>query len=350
MQIKSGSRRIVFLFKNKVIKIPKFTSWLSFVMGVMENLHERYWWCGDGMVSHPDDWCDERSSTKHLAQIYWADRFGLMVVMERIHNTLEHLEKEYESCSDPEFLRCEKILKDNFGKIDICSDISPRNIGLRPDGTVVMIDYGYFGGCNQIYLGRKPLVYMEKRNNNPEPDEEKDDSNIVCCGSDNDITVGSEDMEENIWVVTKLWVDPSENQIGQAMGYDIIGYVATEEEAASIVVNSPKREGTGWPIREGEKLPIYKISKLKKLDINDLDAQHKHDAFSVDWAANVGKLRRLHELAGDHQVDFMLNYCDGAHEWYVQIDGATSDESFIGKDRSVFGIALDDAIEHLEKI
>ncbi|BAW19160.1 hypothetical protein [Ralstonia phage RP31] len=156
-QIKSGSRRFVFVFKKRVIKIPKFTSWLSFILGVMENLHERSWWCADSTVQDPDLWYDEYRSTNHLAQIYWADRFGLCVVMERV-DTLEHLEKEYERCSDPEYLRCAEIIENRYKNLDFLTDLKPSNIGIRPDGRVVMVDYGYFRATQQWCLGNKVII------------------------------------------------------------------------------------------------------------------------------------------------------------------------------------------------
>ncbi len=154
MKIKTGSRRIVFIFKNKVVKIPKFTSWLSFILGVMENLHERYWWCADGHVRASTEWYS--GSCDHLAKIYWADRFGLCVVMERV-NTLDHLEEPYQTCTDLEFLRCKTILENRYKGLDIVNDIRPSNIGYCKDGRIVFADYGYFSGGNSSYLGRKVI-------------------------------------------------------------------------------------------------------------------------------------------------------------------------------------------------
>lgn len=140
---------MVFLFEKIVIKVPKLKSWLSFVLGILENLHERYWW--NGRVS-ADKWYS--GCGKNLAQIYWADRFGFIVIMERVQ-TLTHLEKPYEGCRDPFYLRCVDVLKKEYAGLDIICDLKPSNIGIRPDGRVVIVDYGYFGGINQMYLGNK---------------------------------------------------------------------------------------------------------------------------------------------------------------------------------------------------
>jgi hypothetical protein len=159
MQIRSGSRRFVLIFKHKVVKIPKFTSWLSFVLGVIENLQERYWWCADGQIAPAEEWYDSDRSTRHLAQIYWADRFGLCVVMERVE-TLEHLEIPYQECDHPKYLRCKTFLEKEYDGMTFLNDLKPSNIGIRDDGRIVIIDYGYFGCTPQWYLGRK-VVYRE---------------------------------------------------------------------------------------------------------------------------------------------------------------------------------------------
>ena len=48
MDIRVGSRRIVFRTKRRVFKIPRFTRWVSFIRGINENLEERYWFSADG--------------------------------------------------------------------------------------------------------------------------------------------------------------------------------------------------------------------------------------------------------------------------------------------------------------
>ena len=139
----------MILFKNKVVKIPKFTSWLSFVLGVMENLHERYWWCADGVVCNPDKWYTRNSSTRYFAKIHWADRFGLCVIMERVQ-PLDHLDP-----ADHSFQTIYKTLSEKLKGYEAVKDLKPDNVGMRRDGQVVMIDYGYFAGGRSMYLGRK---------------------------------------------------------------------------------------------------------------------------------------------------------------------------------------------------
>ena len=79
---KHGSRRTVFIFKNRVVKIPRLKSWVSFIRGINENLEERYWYSADGSrKSDPNKPWDRNLP---LAEIFWADRFGFFVVMERV--------------------------------------------------------------------------------------------------------------------------------------------------------------------------------------------------------------------------------------------------------------------------
>jgi serine/threonine protein kinase len=147
MKIKAGSRRLVLIFDRFVIKLPKPTSWLAFVLGVLENLHERYWWCADGIVGDPKEWYN--SCTRHLAQIYWADRFGLMVIMEKVR-VLRDIPEEAD-----EFEKAGNFLLDHYKGLSLVEDIKPENIGIREDGRVVLVDYGYFHTTQQWYLGRK---------------------------------------------------------------------------------------------------------------------------------------------------------------------------------------------------
>lgn len=45
MKIKKGSTRLVFVFKNIVIKIPNFTySWYHFIQGILANINENKTW------------------------------------------------------------------------------------------------------------------------------------------------------------------------------------------------------------------------------------------------------------------------------------------------------------------
>lgn len=151
MHIEWGSRRIVFVFKNFVIKIPKLTSWLSFILGIMENLNERYWWCADGVLEPANDWYSDTSATNHLAQIYWADRFGFFVIMEKV-GPLKDIPDQADK-----FENAAKIIINRYKGLDIIDDIKPSNIGIRKNGRPVLIDYGYFKSINQTYLGRKVI-------------------------------------------------------------------------------------------------------------------------------------------------------------------------------------------------
>ncbi|MGL5397276.1 MAG: hypothetical protein ACRDBQ_18665 [Shewanella sp.] len=137
MKIRSGSRRIVFVFDNFVIKIPKITSWNGFIFGVLENLEERYWLVADNTKQVREDW------TCPLAKIHYADRFGFCVVMERADVfPLEHLKENF-PVSYQEAMAWAKGLT-------FASDIKDGNVGLV-HRRVVFIDYGF--SRDSTYLG-----------------------------------------------------------------------------------------------------------------------------------------------------------------------------------------------------
>lgn len=147
-QFKSGGRRFVFLIGKRVFKIPKFTRWVSFIRGIEENLEERYWWSSDGSRKREPNrsWDHE-----HLAEIFWADRFGFLVIMERLDTSfMVGGEIEFEMATQ---------LDEDLGKLrnwakglSFYPDIEPRNVGYR-GGRLLMLDYGYFGGSMDCYIG-----------------------------------------------------------------------------------------------------------------------------------------------------------------------------------------------------
>lgn len=137
MKFRSGSRRFVFVFDNFVVKIPRITSWKSFIFGVLENLEERYWLVADN-TKHVRE---EREYP--LAKIYYADRFGFCVVMERADIfPLDVLKENFP-------LSYQETVKWSEG-LSFHSDIKDGNLGLI-DGQVVFVDYGF--SRNSIYLG-----------------------------------------------------------------------------------------------------------------------------------------------------------------------------------------------------
>lgn len=139
IQVRSGSRRFVIIAKDKVYKIPKFTNWVSFIRGINENLEERYWWSADGSrkCTPKEPW-----RHKHLAEIFFADRFGFLVIMERVDT---HLFRE-------SFLMDLKELQECVRHYTFSQDLKTNNLGYR-DNTLVVLDYGYFGGTMDCYIG-----------------------------------------------------------------------------------------------------------------------------------------------------------------------------------------------------
>lgn len=138
LRVTSGSRRIVFVLDNIVIKVPKFYAHLGLLMGLLENLHERYWWCADGAI-HPME-----KSHYPLAPIIYADRFGLCVVMRRAQ-LIDEL--EFERRVDEVALL--HAWSTNLGSL--YNELRPENVG-DIDGKLVFIDYGFFG-VTSTYLG-----------------------------------------------------------------------------------------------------------------------------------------------------------------------------------------------------
>jgi len=141
----SGSRRNVLLIGRWAIKFPILSNWVAFIAGIRENLEERYWWCSESGVSktwrHP-----------HLAEIHWADRWGLVVVQRRYEN------HEDTSLTDLEWTRQirafvnQAYAKNSQVRPSWLGDCSETQFGW--DGTkMVLLDYGWFGGTHDYYLG-----------------------------------------------------------------------------------------------------------------------------------------------------------------------------------------------------
>lgn len=139
MDIRVGSRRIVFRTKRRVFKIPRFTRWVSLIRGINENLEERYWFSADGSRRRNPS---QTWTIPQLAEIHWADRFGLLVVMERVDVTAR-------PASYQEDLR---RLQDWAKGFSFAQDVNESNVGYR--GTeLVICDYGFFGGTRDCYIG-----------------------------------------------------------------------------------------------------------------------------------------------------------------------------------------------------
>lgn len=58
---------------------------------------------------------------------------------------------------------------------------------------------------------------------------------------------------------------------------------------------------------------------------------------------------KLRNLAGLAQVNFSLNYQDCDHQWFIDITSSIPSEEHMTRDYPL-SIALEDAIEHLEKL
>lgn len=139
--IKKGSRRIVFLIGRRVFKIPNIFNWVSFIRGIEENLEERYWWSADG--SRKRNPKQKWNYNIPLAEIYWADRFGFLLIMERLNTDFQ---------IDNKFRNDFSELKELTKHYSFYPDVDIRNVGYRGNRLLVL-DYGFFGGTRDCYIG-----------------------------------------------------------------------------------------------------------------------------------------------------------------------------------------------------
>jgi hypothetical protein len=118
---KQGTTRIVFVFSNKVLKIPTFKSWSLFLHGLLSNINE-------GEVYN-------NTNRNDLAKVYYYNKLGLFLIMERVS-----------ICSNEEALdlleTLEEIYQNDTLRDFIMDDYKTSNWGRRQDGTLVKVDYG----------------------------------------------------------------------------------------------------------------------------------------------------------------------------------------------------------------
>lgn len=150
IQITRGSRRIVLLVGKRAFKVPNFFRWVSFIRGIQENLEERYWWSADG--SRKRNPKKEWDTKLPLAEIFWADRFGFLLIMERLDTSFilskDEIKSEYLEKVDRDL----DLLKHQCEGFSFYSDVAPRNVGYRGD-RLLLLDYGFYGGTMDCYIG-----------------------------------------------------------------------------------------------------------------------------------------------------------------------------------------------------
>lgn len=115
-----GTTRWVWLHGKYAIKIPSMQSWKQFLQGMLANLQERCWWKS---LHHPK-----------LAKVYYCDRLGLCLVMEKA---------DFVMCSNPHVIT-QKSISEFFYECESAGlpvDPRPSNIGVF-DGQYKLIDYG----------------------------------------------------------------------------------------------------------------------------------------------------------------------------------------------------------------
>ena len=136
-----GSRRMVLLIGKWAIKMPTLRSFVGMIAGFRENQEERYWWCSESGAQK--EW-----THKHLARIIWGDRFGFILIMERCRVLADGSASEFEILQAITKIS-NQALKDKW----LGDDLKFNNVGISPSGEAVMIDYGFFNGMRDCYLG-----------------------------------------------------------------------------------------------------------------------------------------------------------------------------------------------------
>lgn len=117
--VKKGSTRVVIALGSVVIKLPRAYSWAHFLRGMLANLNERLFW---KELKHP-----------RLARVYYADIFGLVLVMERAGVILNDSDNE-EKAVVRFFDECESV--------GLPVDRKASNIGYFSAFGYKLIDYG----------------------------------------------------------------------------------------------------------------------------------------------------------------------------------------------------------------
>ena len=121
MQIKLGSTRKVFIFKNFVIKIPNIQEYRLFLHGILANLQEKTFSCMNRI---------------DLGKVKFCSHFGFILAMEKA-NVLNYEDIDWNKFED--FLKLK--YKDDEMKEFMLSDLKPTNWGYI-NNQLVRIDYG----------------------------------------------------------------------------------------------------------------------------------------------------------------------------------------------------------------
>lgn len=74
-------------------------------------------------------------------------------------------------------------------------------------------------------------------------------------------------MDTKIYLVQQLFIDSMENNPSDSSGYEPIGFVMEHEIQNQKLLK--QYTGTGYPICKGKKIPVYKITELKRIKLND---------------------------------------------------------------------------------
>lgn len=125
ISLKGGSR-IVFLFKEFVIKIPVLYSWYGFLNGLLSSMREL-----DKINNYSGIYPEQKP------KVYYGNRFGFIIIMKRYR---EVTREENDAFREELNRIVESDTEDS--KYFWYGDIKPQNYGYDEQGRLVKFDHG----------------------------------------------------------------------------------------------------------------------------------------------------------------------------------------------------------------
>lgn len=68
-----------------------------------------------------------------------------------------------------------------------------------------------------------------------------------------------------MYIIKQMWTDSFENNLSDAKGYNIIGYVNSKEEAETLVIKGGKADKRSWPPVDSKETKII-YEEIKEID------------------------------------------------------------------------------------
>lgn len=112
--MEKGATRLVFTIGKYAIKVPRIYSWRGFLRGLLANLQERLF---------------RNLAPTLTAKIYYADIFGVVLIMEKAEYIPQHMFRDV------------SMFLDKCVEAGLPVDRKPGNVGLI-NGRYKLIDFG----------------------------------------------------------------------------------------------------------------------------------------------------------------------------------------------------------------